>query len=73
MKKIEQLRNSISNKETSQAVELCDELYNNLRDFSQCIDIVESDGEISVNFNKYTSPERTKELKEIIQQWVGGH
>jgi hypothetical protein len=73
MKKIEKLRNSISNQKTNQAIGLCDELYDNLRDFSQCIDIVEADGKISIHFNKYTTPERTKKLKSIIQEWVGGH
>lgn len=73
MKKIERLRNSISNEETPQAIALCDELYNDLRDFSQCIDIVEADGKLSIEFNKYTTPERAKKLKTVIQEWVGGH
>ncbi len=73
MKKIEELRNSISDGNTDKAIELCDELYNNLRDFSQCIDIVETNGNINIKLNNWTAGKRTKELKIIIQKWVGGH
>ena len=73
MQKFEELKELIQQSESEKALSLCDELYNDLRDFSQCVDIVEQDGQINMQMNSFTTGERTKSLKTKIQTWVGGH
>ena len=73
MKRIEELRNAIENGSQESALKLCEELYNDLRDFSQCIDVVETNDKIDIRMNTWANGARTKDLKRKIQDWVGGH
>ncbi|MCO7223470.1 hypothetical protein [Pleionea sp. CnH1-48] len=72
MKKIETLMQAIESGEKEQALQLVEELYNEVRDFSQMIHFDEKENSISIAKNS-GSFEYAVECKERVKAWVGGH
>ena len=72
MKKMNELRAAIEKSDTHRALELCDELYADLRDFCECIDVYEANGRIDVKMNVLSDGFTTKVCKKAIQDWVEG-
>jgi len=74
MKKYDELLQAIEGGEMGLAKELAIELYNDVRDFSQSIMVVnEQNGTLIITNDKYASPEFVSEKKKKVQVWVGGH
>ena len=71
MRKMTELRRAIEQKNTQKALELCDELYTDLRDFCECIDIYEANGRIDVKMNVLADGFTTKVCRKAISDWVG--
>ena len=71
--KIDELKEAISSGHEDKALQLCDELYNDVRDFSQCIDVIEKDGTVDIKMHHDRTGSWTREMKQKVQSWVGGH
>ena len=74
MKKMNSLKNAVTEGDYELARSLVDELYNDIRDFSQCIDVLYEKGSLVVRKNQLgRSDEYVYRCKEKIIDWVGGH
>lgn len=74
MKKIRTLQDAVSNENKEIAMSLLNELYNDLRDFSQCIDVTYNDEILVVKKNDLGRTDQyVYNCKQKIREWVGGH
>ena len=74
MKKIRTLQDAVSNEDKEIAMSLLNELYNDLRDFSQCIDVTYNDEILVVKKNDLGRTDQyVYNCKQKIREWVGGH
>lgn len=74
MKKIRTLQDAVSNEDKELAMSLLNELYNDLRDFSQCIDVTYRDEILVVKKNDLGRTDQyVYNCKQKIREWVGGH
>ncbi len=74
MRKFDKLLKAIDDGNMALIRELSMELYNDVRDLSQSIDVVEDEeSKLIITNHKYSSPECVLEKKRQIQKWVGGH
>ncbi len=72
-KKFRELQEAINKQEKAIAMNLADKLYNDLRDFSQAIDVFKDGDKIVVRPHGQDSGEYLFKCKETIREWVGGH